>query len=153
MSRFRHRTDLLLQGMPSKFGCLPVGIGIGWLRGLLLPTAVVETNRLADRDLACVQPTLGRHPARQYVGPGDDTIDVRGTVLPGHRGGTGQLYASAAEAVEVGQAKFAARHRAQIGDRPRRDLAVLLIVAANRVAGDAGGPASALAWNAAAQIR
>ena len=44
------------------------------------------------------QDRLGRHPARQYLGPGDDTIDLRGTILSTYRGGTGQLDAMRAEA-------------------------------------------------------
>ena len=44
------------------------------------------------------QDRLGRPPARQYLGPGDDTIDLRGTVLTTHRGGTGQVDAMRAEA-------------------------------------------------------
>ena len=44
------------------------------------------------------QDRLGRPPARQYLGPGDDTIDLRGTVLTAHRGGTGQVDAMRAEA-------------------------------------------------------
>lgn len=37
------------------------------------------------------QDRIGQIPALQPVGPGDDTINLNGTVYPGHRGGTGQL--------------------------------------------------------------
>ncbi len=37
------------------------------------------------------QPRAGRLPARQYVGPGDDTLTLRGAVFPHLRGGLGQL--------------------------------------------------------------
>ena len=44
------------------------------------------------------QDRLGRAPARQYLGPGDDTIRLRGTILATYRGGLGQLDAMRAEA-------------------------------------------------------
>lgn len=44
------------------------------------------------------QPRLGRHPARQFAGPGEDTITLRGVVYPHHRGGLGQVDAMRAEA-------------------------------------------------------
>lgn len=44
------------------------------------------------------QDRIGRVPARQYLGPGDDTIELRGTVYPGYRGGLGQVDAMRAEA-------------------------------------------------------
>ena len=34
---------------------------------------------------------LGLPPARQYVGAGDDTLRLRGTIYPAERGGLGQL--------------------------------------------------------------
>ena len=37
------------------------------------------------------QPRLGRRPARQFVGPGEDTIALRGVIYPHHQGGLGQL--------------------------------------------------------------
>lgn len=44
------------------------------------------------------QPRLGRPPAYQYVGPGSDTVDLRGTLYPGFRGGPAQLDALRAAA-------------------------------------------------------
>lgn len=37
------------------------------------------------------QDRVGRTPARQWLGPGDDTIELRGTIYPTYRGGLGQL--------------------------------------------------------------
>ena len=37
------------------------------------------------------QARLGRRPARQFVGIGEDTYTLRGVVYPHHRGGAGQL--------------------------------------------------------------
>lgn len=37
------------------------------------------------------QPRLGRAPAKQYVGPGEDVITLKGTVYPHYRGGWKQL--------------------------------------------------------------
>lgn len=34
---------------------------------------------------------IGQRPALQYVGPGEDTIRMRGTIYPHFRGGLGQL--------------------------------------------------------------
>ncbi len=44
------------------------------------------------------QPRLGRPPARQFLGVGDDTVTLRGVVYPHHRGGLGQVDAMRAEA-------------------------------------------------------
>ena len=44
------------------------------------------------------QDRLGRPPARQYLGPGDDTITLKGIVYPTHRGGLGQVDALREEA-------------------------------------------------------
>lgn len=44
------------------------------------------------------QDRLGRPPARQYLGPGDDTITLKGIVYPAHRGGLGQVDAMRQEA-------------------------------------------------------
>ena len=46
------------------------------------------------------QDRVGRNPARQWLGPGDDTIDLRGTIYPAWRGGLGQLDAMRAEAAK-----------------------------------------------------
>ena len=44
------------------------------------------------------QARLGRRPARQFMGVGEDTVTVRGVVYPHHRGGLGQLEAMRAQA-------------------------------------------------------
>lgn len=41
---------------------------------------------------------VGVRPAQQYVGPGEDTVSIDGTVYPSFRGGLGQLDAMRAEA-------------------------------------------------------
>lgn len=44
------------------------------------------------------QERMRRAPARQYLGPGEDTIALAGTIHPEFRGGLGQLNAMRAEA-------------------------------------------------------
>ena len=44
------------------------------------------------------QDRVGRTPSRQFTGPGDDTIELRGTIYPYYRGGLGQVDAMRAEA-------------------------------------------------------
>ena len=44
------------------------------------------------------QERLGRLPARQYLGPGEETISLRGTLHPHFRGGLGQMDRMRAEA-------------------------------------------------------
>ena len=44
------------------------------------------------------QDRIGRAPARQFIGPGDDTIELRGTIYTTYRGGLGQVDAMRAEA-------------------------------------------------------
>lgn len=44
------------------------------------------------------QDRIGKAPALQPVGLGSDTINMDGTIYPGHRGGTGQLNDMRAEA-------------------------------------------------------
>ena len=44
------------------------------------------------------QERLGRRPARQFVGPGDETIALDGVIYPHYRGGLGQLDALREEA-------------------------------------------------------
>lgn len=38
-----------------------------------------------------VQERIGRRPARQFVGIGDETIELSGVILPHYSGGLGQL--------------------------------------------------------------
>lgn len=44
------------------------------------------------------QERIGAPPARQYLGPGEEEISLRGTIYPAHRGGLGQIDAMRAEA-------------------------------------------------------
>ena len=44
------------------------------------------------------QERLGRQPARQYLGPGEETITLRGVVHPYYKGGLGQIDRMRAEA-------------------------------------------------------
>lgn len=44
------------------------------------------------------QERIGQGPALQPVGPGSDSINMGGTIYPGHRGGAGQLNDMRAEA-------------------------------------------------------
>lgn len=44
------------------------------------------------------QERLGREPARQYLGPGDEKITLAGVIFPTYRGGLGQLTALRDEA-------------------------------------------------------
>ena len=46
------------------------------------------------------QPRLGRRPARQFVGVGEDTISLDGAIYPHYRGGLGQIDALRAEAAK-----------------------------------------------------
>lgn len=43
-------------------------------------------------------PRVGVRPAQQFVGPGEDTVSMDGTIYPSFRGGLGQLDAMRAEA-------------------------------------------------------
>ena len=44
------------------------------------------------------QERLGSRPAQQYLGPGEESIELTGTIFPAYRGGLGQLDAMRAEA-------------------------------------------------------
>ena len=46
------------------------------------------------------QARLGRRPARQFLGIGEDTATLRGAIYPHHRGGLGQLDAMRGEAAK-----------------------------------------------------
>ena len=76
--------------MPSEL------ISLGQFRFSIDTAAYDELSRTTEYRWAR-QDRLGRNPARQYVGPGDDTISLRGTVLTTYRGGTGQVEAMRAE--------------------------------------------------------
>lgn len=44
------------------------------------------------------QPRLGRRPARQFIGAGEERIELEGTIYPHFRGGLGQIDAMRDEA-------------------------------------------------------
>lgn len=56
-----------------------------------LPTAAYEKLTRHTEWRWVAQDRLGRKPARQYLGPGDETITLEGTVFPGFRGGLNQV--------------------------------------------------------------
>ena len=45
-----------------------------------------------------VQDRLGQRPAQQYLGPGEESIELPGVIYPAYRGGLGQLNAMRSEA-------------------------------------------------------
>lgn len=55
------------------------------------PTAAYQELTHATDYRWAVQERLGRLPARQYLGPGDETIKLRGVVHPHYKGGLGQI--------------------------------------------------------------
>lgn len=44
------------------------------------------------------QERLGKRPAQQYLGPGEESIELPGVIYPAYKGGLGQLDAMRAEA-------------------------------------------------------
>ena len=44
------------------------------------------------------QPRVGRLPAHQFIGPGEETLSLEGVIYPHFKGGLGQLDAMRAEA-------------------------------------------------------
>ena len=44
------------------------------------------------------QPRVGRLPAQQFIGPGEETLSLEGVIYPHFKGGLGQLDAMRAEA-------------------------------------------------------
>lgn len=44
------------------------------------------------------QEVIGAPPALQYTGPGDDSVEISGTIYPNFRGGLGQVDAMRAQA-------------------------------------------------------
>ena len=63
-----------------------------------LPTAAYQEFVRTAAYRWPAQARLGRRPARQYAGPGDETITLAGTIYPHYRGGFGQIDAMRAEA-------------------------------------------------------
>ena len=52
--------------------------------------AFQELQRRSSYDWKEVE-RIGRKPARQFTGPGSDTITLQGVILPHYRGGLGQI--------------------------------------------------------------
>ena len=63
-----------------------------------LPTAAYQEFTHSAEYRWAAQERLGRLPAQQYVGPGRETISLRGILYPSFRGGLGQLDRMRAEA-------------------------------------------------------
>ena len=55
------------------------------------PTAAYQELTHSTEYRWAAQERLGRLPARQYLGPGDETITLRGVVHPHYKGGLGQI--------------------------------------------------------------
>ena len=73
-------------------------LALGDFRFSVATAAYDELSRTAEYRWRR-QDRIGRVPARQWLGPGDDTIELRGTILTAYRGGLGQVEAMKAEAV------------------------------------------------------
>ncbi len=54
-------------------------------------TAAYQTLRRVNEYRWPAQDRIGREPARQYVGPGNQTVELDGIIYPHYRGGLGQL--------------------------------------------------------------
>ena len=72
-------------------------MALGDYRFSLATAAYQELQRTTAYRWA-LQPRLGRRPSRQFVGAGDETISLGGTIYPHYRGGLGQLDAMRTEA-------------------------------------------------------
>ena len=74
-------------------------LALGEYRFGVAAAAYQELTRAAEYRWAS-QERLGRRPARQYLGPGQETISLRGVIHPHYRGGAGQLDRMCAEAAK-----------------------------------------------------
>ena len=74
-------------------------LALGEYRFSISAAAYQELTRAAEYRWAA-QERLGRRPARQYLGPGEETISLRGVIHPHYRGGPGQLDRMRAEAAK-----------------------------------------------------
>ncbi|VVE34985.1 phage tail protein [Pandoraea fibrosis] len=63
-----------------------------------ISTAAYDTFRRESRWTWATLGRMGRVPARQYTGKGDDTITLEGTIYPHFRGGFRQIQAMRREA-------------------------------------------------------
>ncbi|WP_072670544.1 phage tail protein [Vibrio injensis] len=74
-------------------------LGLGDYRFSVDRAAYQELRRVTDYRWPS-QERIGRTPARQFVGPGDDRQDLEGVIYPHFRGGPGQLDAMREEAAQ-----------------------------------------------------
>ena len=72
-------------------------MALGEYRFSLSTAAYQEFAHSAEYRWAA-QDRIGRPPGRQYVGPGAETVSLRGQIYPRFRGGLGQLARMRAEA-------------------------------------------------------
>lgn len=72
-------------------------MALGKYRFSVSTAAYRELTRSAEYRWAA-QERLGRLPARQYLGPGSETVSLSGVIHPHYRGGLGQLDRMRAEA-------------------------------------------------------
>lgn len=56
-----------------------------------LSSAAYESLRRTTEYRWPTQERFGRRPARQYTGPGDETVEIDGAIYPHYAGGLGQL--------------------------------------------------------------
>jgi hypothetical protein len=63
-----------------------------------MTTAAHDTLQRSKSYRWASQQRLGREPASQFVGPGTETISLKGKIYPHFRGGLGQIDAMRAEA-------------------------------------------------------
>lgn len=56
-----------------------------------MDTAAYDRLRRVNAYRWTAQDRMGRRPAMQYAGPGRETVELSGTILPHYRGGLGQL--------------------------------------------------------------
>lgn len=67
-----------------------VMMALGEFRFSLDTAAYHSLNREVTWRWASME-RIGAAPGGQYLGPGDDTIDLDGTIYPHHKGGLGQI--------------------------------------------------------------
>lgn len=74
-------------------------LGLGEYRFSVDSAAYSELRRTTDYRWPS-QERIGRAPARQFTGPGNDQLDINGVIYPHYRGGVGQLDAMREEAAK-----------------------------------------------------
>ena len=67
-----------------------VQLALGTFR-FSMATAAYQSLRRAAEYRWPAQERYGRAPARQFVGPGSETLELEGVVYPTHQGGVGQV--------------------------------------------------------------